>query len=136
MGGGTWISPPNGTNYFTGSNNVRANQMGGSNSQDNGSNYTMTVRTDNLDFGTDRMKFFKKMRVSYDIQSATSSLGIAWADDDHDSYTTAANIDMSQSTGWINRLGSSRRRSFRFTNTANTPCRIRAVEIDYEEGSN
>ena len=122
--------------YFMGSNNARANQLlAAAVYQDNGSNYTMTARTDSLDFGTDRTKFFKKMRVSYDVQSSSSNLGISWSDDDHDNYTTAVNIDMSQSTGWITRLGSSRRRSFQFTNTANTPCRIRAVEIDYEEGS-
>ena len=67
------ISPPNGTNYFIGTNNARANQMGIGLSQDNGSNYTMTVRTDNLDFGTDRMKFFKKMHVSHHIQSSPSN---------------------------------------------------------------
>lgn len=102
--------------------------------QDAGADFTMSVQTDNMDVDTDRRKFWKKIRLAYDRQSSTSNLGISYSDDDFVSYSTARNIDMSGNLSWLARLGSSSRRSWKFTNTANTPCRIQAVEIDYDVG--
>jgi hypothetical protein len=103
--------------------------------QDNASSYTMTVQTENMDLDTDRKKYWKRIRVSYDRQSAASNFGIAWSDDDHANYSAARNIDMNTNQSWLGGLGASRRRSWKFTHAANTPCRVRAVEIDYLPGS-
>jgi hypothetical protein len=118
--------------YLTTSANARANSLGSSTLQDDGSDYTLTVQTERLDLGTDKRKFWRKLRVIADTQSSASNLGVAWSDDDFANYTTARNIDMSTTQNWITALGSSRRRSWKFTNTANTPCRIQAIEIDYD----
>ena len=129
-------TPSAATSYFIGSNNARSNEIPPSSPvyQDDGAAYTMTVQTDNIDADTDRVKFWKKLRVIADRQSS-GAVGVAWADDDFTSYTTATNVDITSDQSWLTRLGSSRRRSWKFTHSANTPCRIEAVEIYYELGS-
>lgn len=102
---------------------------------DSGSSYTMTVQTENLDMETDRRKFWRYVRVISDRQSSASNIGVAWADDDQATYSTAVNIDTSSAVDTIFRLGASRRRSWKFTHAASTACRIRAIEIGYEVGS-
>lgn len=119
--------------YFTTSANARANLTGGT--QDDGSNYTLTVITENIDAETARRKFWKQLRVEADTQTSTSNLAVSWSDDDYTTFSTPVNIDMSSADMRIVRLGSSRRRAFKFTNAANTPCRIQWVNIDYDEAN-
>lgn len=99
--------------------------------QDDGSAYTMTVQTDNLSMDSSKRKFYHRLAVDCELQSATSNLGVSWSDDDYANFSTVRNIDMSQVQTWINSLGSAYRRAWKFTHSANTSCRILAVEIDY-----
>lgn len=99
--------------------------------QDNASAYTMTVQTDNVDCDTDRMKFWDRLRLVYDRQSATSAVSVSWSDDDGANFSTPIDIDTSTAQSWITALGASQRRIWKFTHAANTACRIQAVEIDY-----
>lgn len=103
--------------------------------QDNSSAYTMTVRTDSLDHGTHKRKFYKSLALIGDTQSAASAVGVSYSDDDYSTFGTARNIDMNATQRRLFRLGSSRRRAWQFTHSANTPCRLEAVEIEYAEGS-
>jgi hypothetical protein len=126
-----------GGSYFIGTQNTRGNQFitdASSSLQDNGANFTMVARTGLLDLGTDKKKIATKLRVVYDTQTSTSNLGVSWSDDDFATSTTPINIDMSTSRNWITRLGTFRRRSLQFTNTAATPCRIQAIELEYDMG--
>jgi len=133
--GGASNAAPLAASYFIGSNNARANLYTGN--QDDGSNFTQTVTTAEEDLGTQRRKFYNKLSVDYDKQSAASNLGVAWSDDGGTTFSTARNIDMSQTAKpFIDRLGSSRRRIWKYTNTANTPSGIRAAELEYEVGQN
>lgn len=102
--------------------------------QDNALAYTMTVQTDNLDHGTHKRKFYKNIALIGDTQSAASAVGVSWSDDDYATFSTARDIDMNATQRRLFRLGSSRRRAWKFTHAANTPCRLEAVEIDYELG--
>jgi hypothetical protein len=128
---GIGITTPNAQTIFTGNASELYGRFGTDIHQDNGSAFTMTVQTENMDCGTDRMKFWDRIRISYDRQSAASNLGISWSDDDHANYSTALNIDTSTEQSWLTALGASRRRSWKFTHSANTACRIHAVEVDY-----
>lgn len=140
LGVGIASNPTNAVTYFTGTMNARANVMGDSllaNTYSDGtSTYTMTVQTDNIDGGTDRKKYYPKLRMTYDRQATTSPITISSSDNDFASYTTLGSIDTVSSNrqSWITRLGSSRRRSWKFEHSADTPCHIYAVEIEYEEG--
>jgi hypothetical protein len=99
--------------------------------QDNASAYTMTVQTDNIDCDTDRLKFWDRLRLVYDRQSAASNVGVSWSDDDGANFSTEINIDTNTDQSWITALGASSRRIWRFTHAANSACRLAAVEIDY-----
>lgn len=129
-------SSNNAKSYFTTTANARGNTFPiTAVNQDDSSNFTMTVQTENVDMGTDRRKFFNKLRVIADTQSAASNISVSWSDDDYATFSTARDIDMSTAQTWITALGSARRRAFKLTNAANTPCRIQAIEIDYEPGA-
>lgn len=126
----------NAESYFTCSANAGGNQFAQSTAayQDDGSNYTMTVQTESIDFGTRRRKFFRSLSLIGDDQSSSSNVGVSYSDDDSANFSTARNIDMgSGQVGTLKNLQSSRSRAWKFTNTANTPMRLEAVEIDYDE---
>lgn len=105
--------------------------------QDSGSTYALSVQTANVDLDTDRKKVWRKLRIAYDRQPAASPITVSASDNDHASYSTLGSIDTvsSNAMSWINRLGTSRRRSWKFEHSANTACRIAAVEIDYDVGN-
>ena len=103
--------------------------------QDNSTAYTMTVQTDNIDAGTNREKFWNRLDLDCDVQSAASDISISWSDDDGVTFSAARTIDMSTGQKWITDLGASRRRIWKFAHAANTGARIRAVEIDYTLGA-
>ena len=103
--------------------------------QDNASAYTMTVQTDDMDCDTSKMKFWQKVALHGDTQSAASAVGVAFSDDNGANYSTARDIDTNTAQTWIKGWGASRKRSWRLTHSANTACRLRAMEIEYEVGT-
>jgi hypothetical protein len=102
--------------------------------QDNSSAYTMTVQTDNMDCGTNKLKLWDRIDVDFERQSSTSNLAVSYSDDDGANFSTPINIDMSTEQSWLTALGASPKRIWRFTHASNTGSRIRAVEIDYTVG--
>ena len=100
--------------------------------------YTMTFQDDGdaSDEDTTNRKFVTKLRIVGDTQSSTSNLGVAYSDDDGASFSTARNIDLSSATKELTRLGSHKnKRQYRFTHSANTPCRLQAYELTQKVGS-
>jgi hypothetical protein len=103
--------------------------------QDNSSAYTMTVQTDPMDLGTRKRKFWEAVSIIGDTQSSTSNVSISSSDDDYANFSTARDIDMSTTANRLTRWGSSRRRAWKLTNNSNTPCRLEAMDIEYEMGT-
>jgi len=101
--------------------------------QDAGASYTMTAQTDPLDHGTHKRKFYNRVALMGDTQSS-GAVSVSWSDDDYASFSAARSIDFSSTRRSLERLGMSRRRAWKFEHSANTPCRLEAVEIEYEEG--
>lgn len=102
--------------------------------QDNGSAYSLIARTRGIDHGTNRMKQFKRLDVIADVQGS-SSLGVSVFDDDYVTESTLPTLDLSTQQHWLTGLGAARRRAWQFTHASNTPCRIEAIEIEYEVGN-
>ena len=127
------LTPTRAITYFLGTNNARANAISGN--QDDGVDFTQTVTTEEMDLGTEKVKFYRRMRADYDRQSSTSNLGVSWSDNGGSSFSTARNIDMSVVGVGLASLGASRRRIWKFTNTANTPSGIKAIELEYDVGA-
>jgi hypothetical protein len=103
--------------------------------QDSGSAYTATIQTPIVDFGTRRRKFWEMAEVIGDEESSTSTLTLAAYDDDYQTSTSLASIDLSTDTRRASRLGSSRRRAWLLTHGSNTPMRLEALELTADIGS-
>ena len=102
--------------------------------QDNGTNFTCTIQTIDQDFGNQRMKFYKKVRILADVDDSANSWDVQWSDDDYQTWSTARAIDLSDSYPVLPHCGSSRSRSFRLTSTANRPARFQALEFELKQG--
>jgi len=102
--------------------------------QDNSVAFTMTAQTDPLDHGTHHRKFFRSLAVIGDTQASTSNVGVSYSDDDYSTFSSARNIDMSATERRLVRLGSSRRRAWKFTHSSNTDCRLEEIELEYDVG--
>jgi hypothetical protein len=68
-------------------------------------------------------------RVNLIGDTVNSSVAMSYSKDDYQTYSTPVSIDMSTERKLATRLGRSRRRSFRLTHNANTPLRLKAIEI-------
>lgn len=101
--------------------------------QDNAVSYTMTIQLARNDFGTQRYKRINRLTLIGDEQASAASVSISWSDDDYQNFNTARTVDMSDNRGTITELGVMRRPAFKLENSSNTPLRLEAIEIEYEE---
>ena len=99
---------------------------------DDGSAYTMSIRTARVNHGTSRRKFDTAIRLIGDIQEAgTATLSVC--DDDSGTYTTIGTFDLTQPAPRVHGAGSYEGgRSYKIEHSYNGPFRAEAIEIDYE----
>lgn len=95
---------------------------------DDGTTYTARVQLANMDLGTRRKKFWEQIEVLADIEIGASPFTLSFSDDDFQTYTTFGSGDLSNARNLFTRLGSSRRRGWVITHSANTPMRLEAME--------
>lgn len=102
--------------------------------QDDGSAFTMEIRTSKIDHGTNRRKFITEIRLLCDNQSSgTVTLEANDSDYDPASWVTLGTFDLTASEARITRCGSYLQgRAYRLTHSANSAFRAEALEIDYE----
>jgi len=98
--------------------------------------YSAVIQTALIDFGTMKRKFYPSVELVCDKQSTTSDISLSWTDDDYQTTTTWGTVDTSAARTMADRCGSSRRRGWIWTHSANTPMRIEAMEIEVEMGNN
>ena len=120
------VTEKNGTVYLQDATNGRIYTLSASTFQDNSSNFTVTLQTAAYDFDISDLKFLPVLDVYGD--NTTGNLGVAWSDDDYTSFTTARNIDMSGIKKRLTRLGSFRKRAFKFTYTDNYALRLEGLQ--------
>lgn len=101
---------------------------------DDGTTYSASIRTDPIDFGTRNRKFWEEVEVIGDLQESASAIAISYSDDDYQSWTTVSGLDLSSDRTRALRLGSSRRRAWGITHSADTPMRVEALELRYSDG--
>lgn len=101
---------------------------------DDGNTLTATIQTAKLDMGTARHKFWHRLDVIGDQQTAASTLSIAWSDDDYQTTSSPRTVDLSVTRPNLTRCGRSRRRSYLLAHSANTAMRVEALELDFEVG--
>lgn len=102
---------------------------------DDGTSIYGTIQTTKLDFGTMKRKFWHRTAVVGDQATSTANLSLYWSDDDYQNNSSGRTLDLSGKNPFAARCGSSRRRSF-FIVMPSAMCRLEALEIDYEIGTN
>lgn len=103
--------------------------------QDDGSTYSLQVRTSRIDHGTGKRKFIDEIRFVGDRQSAGTAL-LESSDDDYETWDTVGTFDLTQMEPKIRRCGSYKGgRAYRLTHSHNGPFRAEALEIDFRVAS-
>jgi hypothetical protein len=103
--------------------------------QDDGTNYTMSVVTEPVDFDSLNRKNMHRLVVIADRPDDTAEIDVQWSDDDYQTYTTARTVDLDQSLPSLTRLGSFRRRAFKLSYTGDQPVRLQELEVDINRGN-
>lgn len=102
---------------------------------DNGSAYSMEIRTSKLDFGTPKVKIVQSIELIADEESAGSTT-LEYSDDDYATWTTLGTFDMTQKRKRITRCGSHRgARAYRLTNSSDAPFRAEALVFEFAVGN-
>ena len=90
--------------------------------QDSGSNFVVTLQTDN--YMCERPDSKKCSTLEVEGDTTTGNLAVSYSDDDYANFSTPRNIDMSLVWKHLERLGSFIRRAWKFTYTDNFPLRL------------
>jgi hypothetical protein len=94
--------------------------------------FPVMVQTDKLDGGSLQRKFWGCLDFVADQSPAT--IAVSWSDDDYATFSQPTQMVNSSDRPRMYRLGSSRRRAFRFSQQDSNPARWEAAEITYSEG--
>jgi hypothetical protein len=101
---------------------------------DDGSAYSMQIRTAKLDFGTDKKKYVHSVRLIADERDS-GTVTLECSDDDYATWTTLGTFDMTSKDKRITRCGSHRGgRAYRLTDSDDEPFRGERLEIEYTVG--
>ena len=102
---------------------------------DDGSAYTATIQTRNIDFDNNRKKFWRRFTLIGADSREASATNVSWSDDDGQTWSTARALDMNDGRPSTTRLGASRRRQWRITNAADAPFEAEAMELTFTVGA-
>jgi hypothetical protein len=102
--------------------------------QDNGTNFTAQVITNNEDFGTYNRKTMSRLAIVGDKPTSSNSVSVSWSDDDYQNFSTPVSVDLYQEYPSTRRLGIFRRRAFKVSHTANAPLRLARMEVTINKG--
>jgi len=143
-----WTSDPSTEAYFTG---IGYAQMDGKHyilDEDNGKVYEMDfdiyqddtndinveIVTDKWDGKSSRKKTIHRVDVVGDEQTTASNITLEMTIDDYQNWSTARTIDMSKTTPAANQFGKAEKAAFRVKHAANTPLRLKELELSYSLG--
>lgn len=95
-----------------------------------------TATTVKLDFETVNRKFMYRLSIVGDSPNGTAntSISVQWSDDDYNTWSTPKTLNMNGRMSAITRLGTFRRRAFKFTYTQPYLLRLEAIEVDINVG--
>lgn len=141
-----WAEWSNGTDYFTATfftlggttrylmskDNKKLYYMSTTNYEDDGTAITSTIITDKYDAGTNNLKRNAYLNIICDKTNA--NLSVSYTDDDYNTYSTARTLSMNVLRTRLSRMGSFRRRAWKFIHSSNSPCRISHIDLYVDIG--
>ena len=123
----------NGTVYIQDAANGRIYTLSPTTYQDNGSNFTVTIQTDNYDFGTPFAKFQSGFWLIGD--NTTGTINVSEYDDDYTTELTARTIDMTQTRKFLGEGGMFFQRAYKLEYTQNAALRLQKIVVKLEVGN-
>lgn len=102
--------------------------------QDDGSNFTASLTTNLMDFGTNKRKLNSSIEILGDYATSSTNLSVSWSDDDYQTFSTARTVDMSKHM-FLKNCGAFRRRAFKLAYTDNYPMRLEFMEVEFDLGT-
>ena len=130
---GAHVTSQDGTIYVQDFTNGRIYTMSASTYQDSGTNFTVTIQTDNYDLGSPFNKFQEGLWITGD--NTTGNLSVSESDDDYVTFNTARTIDMSKTRKFLGEGGSFFRRAYRLTYADNYPLRLEKMTLKAKVGN-
>lgn len=106
-------------------------------SQDDGVNYTVTLRTENQDFDSRRNKFGARALIHCDrpLGATLASNGtLKWSVDDYRTVPNSVDVNLNDEFPCVHALGQFRRIAFQVEYTDAYPIRFNGIEFDYQIG--
>jgi hypothetical protein len=101
---------------------------------DNGVLFPVDIYTPNFDAGVDRIKLLSQMRFNAD-QTAGSILKVRFSADDYQHWNNFRSVNLSETRPILSDEGSFHRRAYHFRHQANTPFRLRSVDLQMDLGT-
>lgn len=103
--------------------------------QDETDQITVEIVTNKYDMDTYNRKFGSVARLVGDSYSTQNLIGLSWTNDDYQTWSTEASVDLSDGYPAFQRLGSFRRRAWKIRHASNMPLRLESLEVVYDEGT-
>jgi len=103
--------------------------------EDEGVAILCDITTNKYDMDTYNRKFMHSILIVGDQYVSANPLSMYWTDNDYTTWSNVKTIDLTDDFPAFHRLGSFRRRAFKFTHTANQPLRLESVEVTFTEGN-
>ncbi len=103
--------------------------------QDDGAPFTATIQLDPIDLNTTERKVWSALTLIGDVQDTSSPVTVSYSDDDYQTVETWGTLDLHTYLPEARRLGSSYRRAWIFTHSANTPMRLQAIALRVAGGN-
>jgi len=122
----------NGTVYVQDATNGRIYTLTPTTYQDNGSNFTVTLQTDNYHFGTPMAKFQSGFWIIGDTTAGT--INVSESDDDYATWNTARTIDMTAVRKYLGEGGMFFQRAYKLEYTQNAALRLEMLMLKIEVG--
>src|SRR3990167_3765457 len=98
---------------------------------DDGSAYTMEIRTSGIDHGTSKRKRIHSIRLIADTD-LTGTAYLSWSDDDYVTWSTPRAFDLTSVEPKLTSCGSHKgSRAYKLTHSSNSAFRAEALEIEY-----
>jgi hypothetical protein len=100
--------------------------------QDNGTTFTVTIQTDNYDFGTPLAKFQSGLWLLGD--NTTGTIDVSEADDDFTTFNTARSMDVTGSRKYLPEGGMFFQRAYKLDYTQNAALRLQKMSLMLDIG--
>jgi hypothetical protein len=101
---------------------------------DDGVVIPVDIVTSNMTFGVDRRKFIKMMRFNAD-QTPGSILTVRVSDDDYQTWSQYRQVNLGNRRPVLYDCGTFYRRAWHFRHYANTPFRIKSIDLQMDIGT-